>query len=71
MFPNRSSVVQYVILLSQYYYTAKTEALYTSIDGLTVQRTDNWPNSNKLGDFQWTVYKLMEPEACKLESSLW
>ena len=39
--------VEYTMLISHYYHTAKSKALYESRDG----PTDNRPNSDWLGDF--------------------
>ena len=51
---NISFVVEYAILIRYYYETAKTRALYESIDG----PADNVPNSDGLGDFHRNVPKL-------------
>jgi len=51
-------VVDYVISIRCYYQTAKTTALYESIDGSAGQPTDNPPNSDRLPNYHRTVPEL-------------
>ena len=44
---NNLLAVEYTIIIGHYYQTAKTRAIYESIDG----PADNPPNSDKLGNF--------------------
>jgi len=51
-------VVENVILIRYYYQTAKTKALYESIDGHTGRPADNPPNSDGLGVYHRTIPEL-------------
>ena len=51
--------VENVILITYYYYTAKTRALYESTNGPAAQPADNPPNSDGLWDAHWTVPELI------------
>ena len=48
-------VVEYTILIRYYYQTAKTQALYESIDGPAGRPAHNPPNSEGLGDYHQTI----------------
>lgn len=43
--------VEYTMLIRHYYQSAKTRAVYESIDGPAGQPSDNLPNSDRFGDF--------------------
>jgi len=48
-------VVEYVILWRYYSETAKTRAIYESIDEPAMCLADDPPNSGGLGDIHWTI----------------
>ena len=50
--------VEYTMLIRHYYQSAKTRAVYESIDGPAGQPSDNLPNSDRFGDFHWTITEL-------------
>ena len=65
-----------MILITYYFQTAKTQALYASIDEPAGRSADNPPNSDMLGDFHQTVPELRfrfihHPECPCGNSSVW
>jgi len=58
---NEILAVEYPILISHNYQTAKSRAIYESIDGPTGRPADNPPNPDRLGDFYRTIHELTVP----------